>query len=180
MEENYILIGVVVFVLIIYLYNYLLMLQPCKKKVTYFANVFDIVPQLKVVEEKTLQESMDNGSHIQFIKGGTKNVSTNLMSSRWSGSGNSQPIRDSIGRTNHLDSIQANPSDFNPSVRHKEKFSKYVQHETKMNKTKRSAKLQGSPDDEWRSHGSVYDDRNNKALSLHMPSLYDSKFNTPN
>lgn len=187
MVEKTILIGVVVFILIVCLYNYLLMTQPCQRKVVYFSDEFDAIPQLKVVEEKTLQESMDSGDHLRHAIGGNKNgiggdmaVHTNLMGSRWSGSEDSQPIKDSIGRTCHLDSIQASPVDFNPTVHHKDKFGKYVQHNIQRNKIGHSIKLEGLSDDEWLSQGSSCDKRDATALELHMPEVYDSKFNTPN
>jgi len=158
------------------------MSQPCQRKVVYFADEFDIIPQIKVEEEKSLQESMDGGNHIPFARGGVKNKRTNLMSSRWAGSGGSQPKRDSIGRTRHLDSVSATPGDFNPTIKHKERFGKHVQHKTRMNSMRRSAKLQGTPEDEWLSRGRTFDTRNDRALRLHMPAneSYDKTFNTPN
>ena len=180
MKEKTILTGIIVFVLIVCVYNHLLMSQPCQRKVVYFANEFDVVPNLKVVEEntvqeKTLQESMDDGIHMNYVIGKNKKPSTNLMISRWNGSYDTQPEKDSIGRTRHLDSVHATPVDFNPTIQYEGRFSKYVHHDRQRNKMGRSSKLEGLAD-------AVKDNSNreDKALSLHLPSFHDTKFNTPN
>jgi hypothetical protein len=172
MKENSILIGVVVFILIVYLYNCLSKTQTCKRRTVYFDHVFEEVPQLNVVEETTLQESMDNGNHIQFIKGGVTNKQTNLTKARWN-STNSQPERDNFGRMHLLESIQVTPGDFNPTVRHKEQFSKNVNHNVKMNTFRRATRLEGFSYNENSSQDIINSDRDNKALNLHMPSVYD-------
>jgi hypothetical protein len=145
------------------------------RKFVYFDEEVDFIPKLNIIENDSLQESMDNGNHIPFTKNRAVKNKTNLISSRWSGSGNSQPKRDSIGRTHHLDSVLAIPSDYNPSVNHKNLFGKHVQHLTQMNKLRRTNDLQDINSESYENEEKDY-----KALDLHMPSLYDSKFNTPN
>ena len=181
MEEQYIVIGLIIVVVLFIMYNRYEIQKPCDNYVAYFDKMYYELPKLDTLpDEKVQKEQFTEDNELKRLDGQLKKIRTNdigdLMKSRWASlqEGFDQLENGSIDYTN-VD-VRVTPS----QLHHQLNVPRRKNDVTK-NHGQQNVIIDGFSDDEWLGQNSSLNEKymfDNKKIKLY--DSRDSAMKLPN
>lgn len=182
MDELSIVLGLIIFIVLLIVYNKTRVSEPCNKYATYFDKIYYDLPLVNAIEETNMAglNDMSNDSYRNKVN----NPYHDLMKTRWIGSSDTQPTKDDMGRRQYtnIDKL-TNIVDLHHCLKNSQNSYKNNKH--KFGYSKYLPQVEKFSDDEWidpnfsYNEKYQYDRENNNHTNNSVLRFVDTKFNTP-
>lgn len=156
MEELSIVLGLIIFITVLIMYNKTQSNRPCDNYVTYFDKMYYDLPVLKTESPEVIEGMNDQLNHYNRAKPQHSNY--DMMKTRWTGGSISQPFRDNMGRCQYTNTDkETNPLDLHHGC--KDISNAYSHNKHKLGKSKYIPLTEPFADDEWVDPSFSYSDK---------------------